>query len=279
MWRSLNIGAPLSPAPSAPPVSVTSSNVAPNSFSIQWQTVPCVHQNGDITGYSVQYGVQGKEGVENTMIAGSDNLTITLNRLEPETTYLVQVAGVNAQGVGDYRNLTVSTPQSGFDAATNTHKCTCKHLPTCTHRFVQPLSLKIPITFFTAVYLNFGGMNLPKNGYMTISQLGSDTDTGLVCRTDQSGDSSGSWFNPSGTKMDGDSSICDGFYISSGDDGLYLLRGSGIPVEGIYTCRATDSFSNNRTVSVGIYNESRGIHSITISVSISYAIFVPFCYR
>ena len=96
--------------------------------------MPCVNQNGDITGYSVQYGVQGKEGVENAMIAGSDNLTITLNRLEPETTYLVQVAGVNAQGVGDYCNLTVSTPQSEFDAATNTHKCICKHLPTCTQQ-------------------------------------------------------------------------------------------------------------------------------------------------
>ena len=99
-------------------------------------------------------------------------------------------------------------------------------------------------------------MNLPSNDYVTITQLGSDTDTGLVCRTDQSGDGSSSWFNPSGTVVGPSSS--EGFYVSSGDDGLYLLRGSGIPVEGIYTCRATDTSGNNRTTSVGIYNENRG---------------------
>ena len=106
------------------------------------------------------------------------------------------------------------------------------------------------------MYLNFGGMSLLYNDYVTISQLGSDTDTGLVCRTDQSGDGSGSWFNPSGTVVGSSSS--EGFFVSSGDDGLYLLRGSGIPVEGIYTCRATDSSGNNRAVSVGIYNEIGG---------------------
>ena len=111
-------------------------------------------------------------------------------------------------------------------------------------------------------------MNLPSNDYITISQLGSDTDTGLVCRTDQSGDGSGSWFNPSGTVVDSNS--YEGFYVSSGDDGLYLLRGSGIPVEGIYTCRATDSSGNNRSVHVGIYNTNRGmLGSANISVSLS----------
>ena len=99
-------------------------------------------------------------------------------------------------------------------------------------------------------------MNLLSNDYVNISQLGSDTDTGLVCRTDQSGDGSGSWFTPSGSVVDSSSSA--GFYVSSGDDGLHLLRGSGIPVEGIYTCRATDTSGNNRSVSVGIYNENGG---------------------
>ena len=121
------------------------------------------------------------------------------------------------------------------------------------------------------MYFNFGGINLPSNDYVTISQLGNDTNTGLVCRTDQSGDSSGSWFNPSGSVVDSSSSA--GFYVSSGDDGLYLFRGSGIPVEGIYTCRATDSFGNNRAVSVGIYNENGGIvlsAFIWVSKSLSF---------
>ena len=27
------------------------------SITLQWETVPCEHRNGDITGYSVKYGV------------------------------------------------------------------------------------------------------------------------------------------------------------------------------------------------------------------------------
>ena len=81
----------------------------------------------------------------------------------------------------------------------------------------------------TAVYLSFGGMNLPNNGYVTISQLGNTTDTGLVCRTDQSGDAGGGWFNPSGDML-GFSSEAEGFYVSSVSDGVYQWRGS-IPVE------------------------------------------------
>ena len=109
----------------------------------------------------------------------------------------------------------------------------------------------------TAVYLNFGGMNLPNNGYVTISRLGDSTDTGLVCRTDQSGDAGGGWFNPSGAMLDFSNSS-KGFFVTSGSDGVYLLRGTGIPVEGIYTCRATDSSGENRTVTVGLYNDMGG---------------------
>ena len=105
--------------PSAPPTTVTSSDVAPNSSSVQWQTVPCIHQNGDITGYLVRYGVLESEHMEMLLIPGSDVLTTTLHGLQPDTEYLVQVAGVSAQGVGSYRNLTVTTVQSQFDD--NTH--------------------------------------------------------------------------------------------------------------------------------------------------------------
>ena len=109
----------------------------------------------------------------------------------------------------------------------------------------------------TAVYLSFGGMNLPNNGYVTISQLGNSTDTGLACRTDQSGDADGRWFNPSGDML-GFSSEAEGFYVSSGSDGVYLLRGTAIPVEGIYTCRATDSSGTDNAVTVGLYNDTGG---------------------
>ena len=110
----------------------------------------------------------------------------------------------------------------------------------------------------TAVYLNFGWEVLPTNGLVNIGQLGQSPATGLVCSTDQSADGTpaGGWFNPDGTVLSSSSS--EGFFVSDGSDGVYLLRGSGIPVEGIYTCRATDSSGNSRTVFVGIYNEQDG---------------------
>ena len=110
------------------------------------------------------------------------------------------------------------------------------------------------------MYLSFGGENLLTNDYVAISQLGSTEETALACRTDQtSGDSTGGWFNPNGTMVEFNANSSQGFYSSAGSDGILLLRGSGIPVEGIYTCRATDSTSTEQTVFVGLYNQDGGI--------------------
>ena len=103
---------PLSPVPSAPPGGLTAFNVAPTSFSVQWENVPCIQRNGDITGYSVRYGVLGNEGMETPTMEGSDILMTNLTGLVPDTSYLVQVAGVNGQGVGVYGEITVTTTQS-----------------------------------------------------------------------------------------------------------------------------------------------------------------------
>ena len=110
------------------------------------------------------------------------------------------------------------------------------------------------------MYLNFGGENLPTHGYVAISQL-ENTDTALVCRTDRAGgDSDAGWFNPNGTMIEFNANSSQGFYSSEDTDGIRLLLGTGIPVEGIYTCRATDSSSNTQTVFVGLYNENRGLY-------------------
>ena len=45
-------------------------------------------------------------------ITGPDVLTTDISGLVSDTSYLVQVAGVNDQGAGVYLNLTVTTPQS-----------------------------------------------------------------------------------------------------------------------------------------------------------------------
>ena len=131
------------------------------------------------------------------------------------------------------------------------------------------------VSVITAVYLNFGGENLPTNGLVNISQLGNSTETGLVCSTDQSvdGTPAGGWFNPDGTMLTTSSS--EGFFVSDGSDGVYLSRGSGIPVEGIYTCSATDSSGNSQTVFVGLYNEQGG--ELTSSYLVAFVLMFLSC--
>ena len=110
------------------------------------------------------------------------------------------------------------------------------------------------------MYLNFGGENLPTNGYVAISELGTTEETALVCRTNQpDGDSvDGGWFTPNRTMIEFNANSSQGFYSSVGSDGILLLRGSGIPVEGIYSCRAVDKSLTAQSVFVGLYDIEGG---------------------
>ena len=115
---------------------------------------------------------------------------------------------------------------------------------------------------------------------MVISALGTTDNTALVCRTDQpnccvGNNITGGWFDPSGTMIEFDASSSQGFYSSGGSDGIRLLQGTGIPVEGIYTCRVADGSSTTQTVFVGLYNQGGGqyIYSFNKSAN-SYIIFL-----
>ena len=90
----------LEAAPSAPPSSVSATVQSSTSITVQWGEVPCIHQNGDITGYSVQYRVMGSGDTPQTMPAMGNGATIY--DLTPSTNDTVQVAAVNSAGVGDY---------------------------------------------------------------------------------------------------------------------------------------------------------------------------------
>ena len=80
---------------------VTSSNI-----TVMWGSVPCIHQNGDITGYSVQYGVMGSENKETVETSETE---ITLSSLTPETDYEISVAAVNTEGIGVSTNTSATT--------------------------------------------------------------------------------------------------------------------------------------------------------------------------
>ena len=88
------------PAPSAPPTSVSTSDVTSSSITVQWGPVDCIDRNGDITGYSVRYGVQGNESTKTMSVTGGDTNETTITGLTPSTTFFIEVAAVNSAGTG-----------------------------------------------------------------------------------------------------------------------------------------------------------------------------------
>jgi len=87
--------------PSAAPTSVHTSNVNVSSITVQWGEVDCIHQNGNITGYSVRYWVQ-RSSTHTLNISGGATTAFTLTGLSNSTTYSIDVAAVNNAGIGKY---------------------------------------------------------------------------------------------------------------------------------------------------------------------------------
>ena len=85
------------PAPSASPSSVSVSEVTSSSITVQWGPLDCIHRNGAITSYSVQYGS------ETVSVTGnSSGGMYVISGLMPSTTYSIQVAAKTSAGTGPY---------------------------------------------------------------------------------------------------------------------------------------------------------------------------------
>ena len=89
-------------APSAAPTSTSVSEVTFSSITVQWGAVDCIHRNGNITGYSVRYGVVGSGSAQTMSVSGEDARQTTISNLIPSTTYSIQVAAENSAGIGVY---------------------------------------------------------------------------------------------------------------------------------------------------------------------------------
>ena len=73
-----------------------------SSITVQWGAVDCIHHNGDITGYTVRYGVQGSVSTQINNGIGAAATMTTISGLMPSTTYSIEVAAVNSAGTGVY---------------------------------------------------------------------------------------------------------------------------------------------------------------------------------
>ena len=83
---------------------MTVTGVTSSTISVQWGSVPCIHQNGNITGYLVQYEVDGSGNTQITNVNEAGVTEATLSNLTASTTYSIQVAAVNDAGTGVFNN-------------------------------------------------------------------------------------------------------------------------------------------------------------------------------
>ena len=87
------------------------SNILTSSSSVYvtWMPVPCLHQQGVITGYKLRYSNSNKNTT--VVISGQGHRMYNITGLTPSTRYTIAVAAVNDVGTGPYSDppLTVWT--------------------------------------------------------------------------------------------------------------------------------------------------------------------------
>ena len=91
----------------------TTSDVTSSSITVLWGTVECIHRNGDITGYSVKYGIYGSGKTHTMYVAGMYTSKSTIRGLAPATNYSIQVAAVSSTGTGKYSTAAVYAITTG----------------------------------------------------------------------------------------------------------------------------------------------------------------------
>ena len=236
-----------------------------SSITVQWEMVPCIHRNGDITGYSVQY--TGGGSTQTVSVSGdSSGGMVTISGLSPNTMYTVdtvEVAAVNSAGTGMYSDpVMIDTPECEYNMIVS-YVYTCCLVQMCISISVIVCINGVIIPCYIAdVYLSLNGDIIPNHGYVVISDIGFTDNTALLCRTnrpppyDGRDHSGGDWFAPDGIIVY--QNDVPGFAKNRDPMVLRLYRVSGTPAEGIYHCVIEDNTFTTRTVFVGLYNGGRG---------------------
>ena len=96
-------------------MSVTTPSSSFSTTTVQWGEVPCIDQNGVITGYSVQYVVVGSGNTMTMPVDGAATTQTTIDNLMSSTTYSIQVAAVNSEGTGVYSDPPTNQLTQGLD--------------------------------------------------------------------------------------------------------------------------------------------------------------------
>ena len=84
---------------------MTVSEVTSSSITVQVGAVDCIHRNGDITCYTVRFGVQENGSIQTVSVSGGGSTQTIIFGLTPSTNYSIEVAAVNSVGTGVYSNV------------------------------------------------------------------------------------------------------------------------------------------------------------------------------
>ena len=88
--------------PTGAPQSLEAVFVQPTEVSFRWREVPCIQQNGPITGYVVRYYVTcgaDRNVHQNKSVVTTGDI---IDDLTPNTEYAFHVAAVNVNGTGPF---------------------------------------------------------------------------------------------------------------------------------------------------------------------------------
>ena len=88
-----------------------------STIAVQWESVECINRNGEITGYTVRYAVQGNRSTQTVTVSGGGATQTIIFGLTPSTNYSIEVAAVNNVGTGVYSNVIFHLTQG-----TSSHK-------------------------------------------------------------------------------------------------------------------------------------------------------------
>ena len=99
--------------PYVPPSFVIVSHVTGTTITVQWGRVNCSYHNGQLTGYSVRYGIQGNQNTQTMNISAASADMATISNLMVSTTYEIEVAAVNSAGTGMFSPVMIAITQPG----------------------------------------------------------------------------------------------------------------------------------------------------------------------
>ena len=102
------------------------------TISVQWDEVPCLQQNSDITGYIVRYEPVSGDQPSSELITGTDRMA-SLTDLLPFTNYSIEVAAVNSNDSMGLFSTTITghTPATSEFYSILTQSCLYVYIKVC----------------------------------------------------------------------------------------------------------------------------------------------------